>query len=67
LPAAAIILAGLVDAMFEDWLFAVGYYVCVFFWSINFILADILPEQAVVYSPRSLARETYDGAIPQVP
>ncbi len=66
LPAAAIIVAGLVDAMFEDWLFAVGYYVCVFFWSISFILADILPEQAVVYAPQSLARETYYPAMSQV-
>ena len=66
LPAAAIIVAGLVDAMFEDWLFAVGYYVCVFFWSISFILADILPEQAVVYAPQSLARETYYQPVPQV-
>ncbi|HET8827236.1 MAG TPA: hypothetical protein VFM77_18980, partial [Terriglobales bacterium] len=66
LPAAAIIVAGLVDAMFEDWLFAVGYYVCVFFWSITFILADILPEEAVVYAPQSLAHETYYPAIPQV-
>lgn len=66
LPAAAIIVAGLVDAMFEDWLFAVGYYVCVFFWSISFILADILPEQAVVYAPQSLARESYYPAMPQV-
>ena len=66
LPAAAIIVAGLVDAMFEDWLFAVGYYVCVFFWSISFILADILPEQAVVCAPQSLAPETYYQAVPQV-
>lgn len=65
LPAAAIIVAGLVDAMFEDWLFAVGYYVCVFFWSIGFILADILPEQAVVYAPQSVARETYYQAVTQ--
>jgi O-antigen ligase len=66
LPAAAIIVAGLVDAMFEDWLFAVGYYVCVFFWSISFILADILPEQAVVYAPQALPRETYYQPVPQV-
>ena len=65
LPAAAIVVAGLVGAMFEDWLFAVGYYVCVFFWSIGFILADILPEQAVVYAPQSVARETYYQAVPQ--
>lgn len=65
LPAAAIIVAGLVDAMFEDWLFSVGYYVCLFFWSIGFILADILPEQAVVYAPQSVARETYYQAVTQ--
>ena len=65
LPAAAIIVAGLIDAMFEDWLFAVGYYICLFFWSINFILADILPEEAVVYAPQSLAREVLYQPIPQ--
>ena len=30
--AAAIILGGLVNAFFEDWMFAVGYYFCVIFW-----------------------------------
>ena len=29
-PIAAILVAGLVHAAFEDWLFAVGYYLCVF-------------------------------------
>ncbi|HEX3104192.1 MAG TPA: O-antigen ligase family protein [Terriglobales bacterium] len=41
-PAAAIILAGLIDAGFEDWLFAVGYYLSVFLWVMAFILADLL-------------------------
>jgi O-antigen ligase len=41
-PAAAIIIAGLIDAGFEDWLFAVGYYLSVFLWVMAFILADLL-------------------------
>lgn len=48
LPIAAIMVAGLVNAGFEDWLFAVGFYLCVFFWSLAFILVDLVP-----------ARETY--------
>ncbi len=42
-PLAAVLAAGLVHAAFEDWLFAVGYYLCVFFWALAFILVDILP------------------------
>lgn len=42
-PLAAVLAAGLVHAAFEDWLFAVGYYLCVFFWVLAFILVDILP------------------------
>jgi O-antigen ligase len=45
-PAAAVIIAGLIGAGFEDWLFAVGYYVSVFFWVMAFILADLLPPVA---------------------
>jgi O-antigen ligase len=45
-PAAAIIIAGLIGAAFEDWLFAVGYYLCVFFWSLAFILADLVGTPA---------------------
>ena len=41
-PAAAVLVAGLIDAGFEDWLFAVGYYLSVFFWVMAFILADLL-------------------------
>ena len=53
-PAAAIVAAGLVHAMFEDWMFAVGYYLCVFFWAIAFILVDVLPRAAVAYSPEAV-------------
>lgn len=42
-PLAGVLAAGLVHAAFEDWLFAVGYYLCVFFWSLAFIMVDVLP------------------------
>jgi O-antigen ligase len=43
-PLAMMVLAGMVHAGFEDWLFAVGYYLCVYFWFFAFILADLVPE-----------------------
>jgi len=39
-PLALVLLAGLIHAGFEDWLFAPGYYLCVFFWCIAFIFLD---------------------------
>ena len=33
------------------WMFAVGYYLCVFFWAIAFIMVDVLPQSALVYAP----------------
>ena len=42
-PMALVLTAGLVHAMFEDWLFAVGYYTCVFFWAFGFMLVDFIP------------------------
>jgi len=39
-PLAIMLLSGLVHAAFEDWLFAPGYYLCVFFWSMAFIFVD---------------------------
>jgi O-antigen ligase len=61
LPAAAIVAAGLVDAMFEDWLFAVGYYLCVFVWVFAFILVDMLPSHAVVCSPAPVMPVQFPG------
>jgi len=43
IPLAIVTLAGLVHATFEDWLFAPGYYLCVFFWAMAFILSDVAP------------------------
>jgi hypothetical protein len=36
---------------FEDWLFAVGYYLCVFFWSCAFALVDLAPPRTRVVAP----------------
>jgi O-antigen ligase len=42
-PLAAFVAGALVHAGFEDWLFAVGYHTCVFFWALAFMLPDLLP------------------------
>jgi O-antigen ligase len=65
IPAAAIIVAGLIDAAFEDWMFAVGYYLCVFFWVMAFILVDVMPSRgAVVYVPETtLPAPTFGMAV----
>lgn len=39
-PLAMVMIAGMTHAMFEDWMFAPGYYVCVFFWSLAFVFID---------------------------
>jgi O-Antigen ligase len=43
-PLAFVCLAGLVHAFFEDWLFAAGYYLSIFFWISVFLLSDIQPS-----------------------
>lgn len=43
IPFAMVVLAGLVHAIFEDWLTAVGYYLCVVFWACAFWLRDMMP------------------------
>jgi O-antigen ligase len=45
-PLAMVVFSGLIHANFEDWLFAVGAYPCVFFWVCSFLLADIVPDTA---------------------
>ena len=48
IPLAMVILAGLVHGSLEDWLFAVGSYLCVYFWVFAFILADLVPGTVAV-------------------
>jgi O-antigen ligase len=55
--AAAIILAGLVNAVFEDWMLAVGYYMSVIFWVLALSLTDwmacpVWPEAEPVVEKR---------------
>jgi O-antigen ligase len=55
-PLALVVVAGLVHAGFEDWLFAVGSYLCVLFWVCAFLLIDLVPaaERAKsAFLPRS--------------
>jgi O-antigen ligase len=44
IPFAMVTLAGIVHAAFEDWLFAAGSYLCLFFWVLAFLLVDLASE-----------------------
>lgn len=46
-PLAMVLLAGMLHASLEDWLFAPGYHLCVFYWSVAFIFADVAPSSRV--------------------
>jgi O-antigen ligase len=48
IPLAMVMVSGLCHASFEDWLFAVGSYICVYFWVFAFLLADLVPAAVVV-------------------
>jgi len=54
-PLLAVVTAGLVHAIFEDWLLAVGYYLTVFFWPLAFSLMDLVPERMPVAPPLRVA------------
>lgn len=63
-PAAAVVVAGFIGATFEDWLFAVGYHVSVFFWAMAFILPDLMQPMAEAYSEETTAIENREYAMP---
>jgi O-antigen ligase len=46
-PLAMVLFAGFIHASFEDWMFAPGSYFCVYFWTLAFILTDLLPRTGV--------------------
>ena len=56
IPLAMVLLSGLVHAAFEDWLFAVGSYPCVYFWVFAFLLADLVPGAVVVQVAGAVSR-----------
>lgn len=49
-PLAMVMLAGMLHACLEDWLFAPGYHLCVFYWSLAFIFVDYAPALATADS-----------------
>ena len=53
-PLAMVLLAGFAHANFEDWMFAVGSYPCVYFWTFAFVLADLVPAGDTVLVSRVL-------------
>ncbi len=61
IPLAGVLAAGLVHAAFEDWLFAVGYYLCVFFWTLAFIMVDVLPAPPAALAAPDSSRARSHG------
>jgi O-antigen ligase len=64
IPLAMVCLAGLVGTVFEDWLFAVGYYLSVLVWSLAFCLVDvtrhpIAPEIRLAHVPSGRHRLSF--------
>jgi hypothetical protein len=69
-PLAMVMVAGIVHAGFEDWLFAPGYHLCIFYWSMAFILVDQVfalnpaaSRNAVWWNPRAV-RPQFNSAVP---
>lgn len=66
IPLAFVVFAGIVHAAFEDWMFAPGYYLCVFFWGMAFIFDDLVPSPSLaglVPHKRSHAIRQSAGAV----
>ncbi|MGA9530109.1 MAG: O-antigen ligase family protein [Terriglobales bacterium] len=69
IPLAMVVLAGLVHAGFEDWMFAVGSYTSVYFWPCAFLLADLMPAAVTARSSAAFARiprpiQRFEVAVP---
>jgi len=57
-PLAMVVVAGFIHAFLEDWMFAGGNYLCVFFWSIAFILVDVTTLASFSVAPGYAVRWT---------
>jgi hypothetical protein len=64
---AAVVIAGLTNAAFEDWLFAPGYYLCVLFWAFAFVLIDISPVSDVASDSVPAVQTAFPATISVVP
>ncbi len=62
IPLAMVVLAGFVHASFEDWMFAVGSYLCLFFWVSAFLLSDLVPDG--VQAPSEVAVPSFSNPVP---
>jgi len=60
-PLAIVILAAMLHAGFEDWMFAPGNYICVFFWSLAFILVDVAPNKSRMASRSANVPAEFNG------
>jgi len=60
---AAILIAGLANATFEDWLFAPGYYLCVLFWVFAFLLVQFRPTCLPQESHNHMAIQTWPARL----
>ena len=65
-PIAMVIIATIIHAGFEDWLFTPGYYFTVFFWTLAFVFFDLAPAKAGAALPvpefsNALAFDTNTG------
>jgi O-antigen ligase len=63
IPLAMVLLSGLIHAGFEDWLFAVGAYPCVYFWVVAFVLADLVPAGDMILVSSILPGVSRPGAV----
>lgn len=59
-PLAIVMFAGFIHATFEDWMFAPGYYLCVFYWLSAFVFVDQakslnLPSRIPTFQRRPVA------------
>jgi O-antigen ligase len=63
--AAAIILGGLVNAAFEDWMLAAGYYMSVIFWILAFSLRDWMacPPWSEARATERIGRPLVQGSV----
>jgi O-antigen ligase len=59
IPFAMVVLAGFVHATFEDWLFAVGSYLCLIFWVSAFLLADLVPGAVEIQSQAAVRSSSH--------
>src|SRR5579863_8303399 len=63
IPLAMVMVAGMIHAALEDWMFAPGNYLCVFFWSVAFILVDVTRPSPVPVGARNWRSQTMPRTI----